>query len=85
MAAVEGAPAVGSADDQLTPVQQYAVKAIADGGESALEDDLDEDGTFADQKDHTEACVLGILLTSVIRNNPADFLRWAQPHLDALP
>jgi hypothetical protein len=60
----------------MTEIEQYAVTLVADGAESLAEDDIDEDGDFADRRDWVEAAELGVSMARAIKDNPDEFLDW---------
>lgn len=61
-------------DIDLTPIEEYAVGLAADGIESLVEDDFDEDGAFPYTEqggaDHEAACDLAQAIARGIRFNP---------------
>ncbi len=59
----------------LTPIELYAIKMVSEGAESSAEDDLDEDGEFEAEDDHTAACDLAVNLAKIIRDRPEVLLR----------
>jgi hypothetical protein len=59
-----------SAGGELTAVEEYAFKLLADGAESHAEGDLDEDDRFENTDDHDESCSLTIKVAHWVRDNP---------------
>ncbi len=68
-------PAGDKAHRPLTGVEQYAVRMVTEGAESRAEDDLDEDGVFPAEADHTAACDMAVNLAKIIRDRPEVLLR----------
>jgi hypothetical protein len=66
--------------ERLLNAEEYAVKLIADGGESTAEDDLNEDGE-CDDAEHDRAVVLACAMAWTIGNNANSFLAWVTPLL----
>lgn len=60
----------------MNKIEKYAVDLVASGAESLAEDDLDEDGVFADEADWRKAADLGVAMARVIKNSPRSFLTW---------
>jgi hypothetical protein len=50
-------------------IEEYVIDLVADGAESKIEDDLNEDGEIADD-DHEAACDLAMAIVRAIRDNP---------------
>lgn len=60
----------------MTEIEAYAVKLVGTGAESIAEDDIDEDGEFADREDWLAAAELGVNMARAIQDNPEAFLAW---------
>jgi hypothetical protein len=60
----------------VTQIEQYAVNLVGTGAESVAEDDLDEDGEFANEDDWRTASSLGVKMARAIKDNPEAFLAW---------
>lgn len=60
----------------MTDIEKYAVKLVGEGAESIAEDDMDEDGEFANEEDWRTASALGVKMACAIKTNPEAFLMW---------
>jgi hypothetical protein len=63
-------------------VEEYAIELVADGAESTVEDDLNEDGDLSEE-DHKEACYLAMAIVQAIRVNPQVIIALAHRGLSA--
>ncbi|WP_433730776.1 hypothetical protein ACQP2Y_20985 [Actinoplanes sp. CA-051413] len=60
----------------MNDIEKYAVNLVGEGAESVAEDDMDEDGVFADENDWRTASDLGVKMARAIKDNPDGFLAW---------
>jgi len=60
---------VHTKQEDMTPVEKYAIDLIVNGARSFTEDDLDEDGKLSED-DHREARALALRIVKAIRSNP---------------
>jgi hypothetical protein len=60
----------------MNEIEKYAVNLVGEGAEGIAEDDIDEDGEFADEADWRTASDLGVKMARAIKNNPEAFLAW---------
>jgi hypothetical protein len=63
-----------------TSVEDYAIELLADGAESTIEDDLNEDGNLSEEE-HDEACHLAMAIVQAIRANPQVIIALARGEL----
>jgi hypothetical protein len=59
-------------------IEAYAVKLVAEGGESTAEDDMNEMGEFTDEEreDWIIACDLGVQMAHAVGRNAESFTAW---------
>lgn len=62
----------------MKTIEEYALDAVANGAESYIEDDIDENGDLASNADHAAACKLGLAIVRAIRANPDAILALAR-------
>lgn len=62
----------------MEKIEEYAVKLVAQGGESAAEDDLDEMEEFEEDEEQQwrQATDLGVEMAQAIGKNRESFLAW---------
>lgn len=60
----------------MNDIEKYAINLVATGAESVAEDDIDEDGEFADEADWRTAADLGVKMARTIKKNPESFFVW---------
>jgi hypothetical protein len=62
----------------MDKIEAYAAKLVAEGGESAAEDDLNESEEFseAEELQWREATELGVKMAQAIGQNPEYFASW---------
>lgn len=60
----------------MNAIEEYAVGLVGDGALSYAEDDIDEDGEFADREDWLTARNLALEMAVAVKNNPEAFLAW---------
>jgi hypothetical protein len=59
-------------------IQSYALDLVADGAESTIEDDIDEDGALDSEEDHAAAYGLAMSIVRAIRAQPDAILALAR-------
>lgn len=60
----------------MNEIEKYAINLVATGAESVAEDDIDEEGEFAQEDDWRSAADLGVKMARTIKNNPTAFYDW---------
>jgi hypothetical protein len=65
------------ATSAMNTIEEYALDLVADGAESTVEDDMNEDGDIADA-DHQAALKLALAVVRGIRANPDAILALAR-------
>jgi uncharacterized protein (DUF2461 family) len=60
----------------MNDIEKYAVKLVGEGAESVAEDDIDEDGEFANEDDWRTAADLGVKMGRAIKDHPEAFHAW---------
>lgn len=67
----------------MDKIEKYAVDMVASGAQSFAEDDMDEDGEFADPAAWRTAVDLGVGMALMIKANPEGFLNWYKATMTA--
>ena len=60
----------------MTEIEKYAVKSVADGARSYIEDDIDEEEVFDSEADWRAAVKSGLAMAKAIEDNQDSFLAW---------
>lgn len=63
-------------------ILDYALDLIIDSAQSAVDDDIDEDGVLAGDAEHRAACDLAQAILNGLRTQPGDLIRYAKVHPD---
>jgi hypothetical protein len=61
---------------EMTEIEKYAVDLVGTGALSHAEDDIDEEGEFADEDDWRAARTLALSMAQAIQANPTSFYCW---------
>lgn len=66
----------------MDDIETYAVDLVHIGAADCAQEDMDEDGCFADEADWRKARKLGADMAFAIRTKPASFLAWFRAEAD---